>query len=290
MRPKSVSSVVSRLGIFLIAILTIALAFPAATSEQQATSLPLMFDLRERIPKPDLSNVARIRFLTTVDFPPFNFIDQTGKLSGFHVDLAREICNELNMVDRCQIEAVPFSDLTAALDKGEGEVIAAGIRITPDLRRKDAFSRPFLQLPARFVTLRDMAPKLRDPDELNDKDIGVEEGTLHQQMLTAFFPHLKQKPFHTRHDMLDALKRGDIAAVFGDGLQLSFWLDTADAGNCCAFLGEPYFSSHFFGEGMALMTRRDAPNLTQALDYALLALARNGRLNTLYLRYFPNGL
>jgi polar amino acid transport system substrate-binding protein len=39
-----------------------------------------------------------------------------------------------------------------------------------------------------------------------------------------------------------------------------------------------------------MMTRKDMPQITRALDHALIALARSGRLNDIYLRYFPNGL
>src|SRR5690606_27852155 len=36
-----------------------------------------------------------VRFLTESDFPPFNFYDEDGVLTGFNVDLARAICLEL---------------------------------------------------------------------------------------------------------------------------------------------------------------------------------------------------
>ena len=38
---------------------------------------------------PNLAAVPAIRFLTTADFPPFNYRDESGELVGFNVDLAR---------------------------------------------------------------------------------------------------------------------------------------------------------------------------------------------------------
>jgi polar amino acid transport system substrate-binding protein len=275
----------------VILLLTLTAGFRAAVAaDNQALTMPLMFDLRERIQKPDLAPVPRIRFLTTVDFPPFNFIDQSGKLSGFHVDLAREICRELAVLERCQIEAMPYKDLEPALDKGGGEVVLAGIRITPDLRKTYGFSRVFMQLPARFVVLRSAQNTIKSPDQLQPGQVGVVKGTAHEAMLNAFFPGLRATGYDTRPEMLAALKKGDIKAVFGDGLQLSFWRESADAANCCGYLGGPYYSRFFFGDGLAMMTRKDMPQITRALDHALIALARSGRLNDIYLRYFPNGL
>jgi polar amino acid transport system substrate-binding protein len=273
-------------------IIGAALAGPVASAAPQAAEDPgiaLMFDQRERLQKPDLSSVSRIRFLTSVDFPPFNFIDQSGKLSGFHVDLAREICRELNVLDRCQIEAVAYKDLLSTLDKGNADVVAAGIRVTPELRQEANLSRPFLQLPARFVTplAQDV---LRDPSTLKPGEAGVVKGTAHAVMLEAFFPEFKPKLFATRDDLLAALKAGEIRAAFGDGLQLSFWLESAAADGCCRFLGGPYYSRTILGDGLTLVTRKDEPLVARAMDAALLALARNGRLNQIYLRYFPNGL
>jgi polar amino acid transport system substrate-binding protein len=262
----------------------------AYAAGQSDLAMPLQFDLRERIPKPDLAPVARIRFLTTVDFPPFNFIDQSGKLSGFQVDLAREICRELGVLDRCQIEAVAYKDLRTTLDSGGGEVALAGLRVTPELRNDYAFSRSFMQLPARFVIARSAAATITAVEQVPPGQIGVVAATAHEAMLQAFFPTLRARAFADRTEMLEALKRGEIKAVFGDGLQLSFWLESADAANCCSYLGGPYYSRGFLGEGLALMTRNDTPQITRALDHALLALGRNGRMNEIYLRYFPNGL
>lgn len=249
-----------------------------------------MFDPRERLQKPDLASVPRIRFLTTVDFPPFNFIDQSGKLSGFHVDLAREICRELNVLERCQIEAMPYKDLRPALDEGKGEVIAAGIRITPELRSEVGLSRVYMKLPARFVIRSNTREGITKPTDLKPGELGVVTATAHEAMLAAYFPDIRPKTFQKREGMLAALRKGEIKAAFGDGLQLSFWQESAEADNCCTFLGGPYYSSIFFGDGLALITSKDTPLITRAMDAALLALARNGRLNEIYLRYFPNGL
>jgi polar amino acid transport system substrate-binding protein len=261
----------------------------AAAQETGAVALPLMFDQRERLQKPDLASVPRIRFLTTVDFPPFNFIDQSGKLSGFHVDLAREICRELGVIERCQIEAKPYKDLSSTLEKDEADVIAAGIRITPELRRTASLSRPFMQLPARFVTTTGQRG-LDQPSALKPGEVGLVSGTAHEIMLNAFFPALKPKTYATRDELLAALRIGEVKAVFGDGLQLSFWIESPEAAGCCRFLGGPYYSRAILGDGLALVTRKDTPLIARGMDAALLALARSGRLNQIYLRYFPNGL
>jgi polar amino acid transport system substrate-binding protein len=277
-------------GIFTLCVLLVVPFSVLSRAADGVHDMPLLFDARERIAKPDLSGLARLRFLTTVDFPPFNFIDQSGKLSGFHVDLVREICRELDIEAKCQIQAVTFAELQPALEDGQGEAIVAGIGVSPELRQRFAFSRAFMKLPARFAANRQAMGGDLSVAALGVKPVGAVSGTTHEAMLKAFFPQLEVKSFPNRDALLAALRQGAVAAVFSDGMQLSFWTAGSEAGGCCALLDGAYFSQRFLGEGLTIMNRKGDPALTQAIDHALLELSRKGRLNEIYLRYFPAGI
>lgn len=251
---------------------------------------PVLFDARERLPRPDLSNLVRLRILTTIDFPPFNFADQTGRLAGFNVDLAREICAELNVQAKCQIQAMPFEQLEAALTKGSGEAVMAGVAINAERRQKFAFSRPYLTIPARFARLKAKEIAGEGPQALAGRPVGVVENTAHHDMLKAFFPKIVPVAFENQDAMLEALQAGKVDAVFSDGLRLPFWVAGEASGNCCALFGGPYLSERFLGEGLAVMLQEDDATLASAFDHALATLSRNGRLQDIYLRYFPHSL
>ena len=80
----------------LLSMFMLAIAVPAGAAE---TSIPQFWDAKERLTRPDIAFLPRVRFLTTVDFPPFNYVDANGLITGFHVDLARAICRKLEMHD-----------------------------------------------------------------------------------------------------------------------------------------------------------------------------------------------
>jgi len=263
---------------------------PADPGADPFVTIPLYSDPRERIVAPDLGSQPRIRFLTTIDFPPFNFIDQTGKLAGFHVDLVRAICALLDIVDRCQIQAVPWEELQAQLSIGQAEAIAAGLAMTPAHRSQYLFSRSYLKFPARFVGLGAEDRSLQPAKAYDGRRVGVLAGSAHEKLLRNWFPMLRTVTFSQRDLLFTALKAGSIDAVFGDGLRLSYWLSTQQAGNCCAFKGGPVLSEWYFGEGLAIAVRRNAPDLVTAIDHALVQLQHNGQFGEIYLRYFPNGL
>lgn len=291
--PKSLGFV-NLLHLCLVkAVVLTGLALPSSLPARAADGenvLPLMFDARERLSRPDLSSVVRVRILTSADFPPFNFADQTGRLAGFNVDLAREICSELKIEAKCQIQAMPFDELEKALESGAGEAVMAGIAITSERRKRFSFTRPYLGVPARFAG--HIAANLEGDaaSALAGRPVGVVRGTTHELMLKAFFPKATTTPFDNADTMLEALKSRQVDAVFSDGLRLPFWVAGEASGKCCALFDGPYLSEKFLGEGVAVMLRRNDPLLAAAFDQALSVLSRNGRLQDIYLRYFPHGL
>ena len=249
--------------------------------------IPSFWDGKERLPKPDLASLGRLRFLTTTDFPPFNYIDAQGRLTGFHVDLARAICMRLEIMAKCQIQALPWGELSAALEKEEGEAILAGIAITPETRGRHSFSRPYLQFPARFVMAKTAATTEPMDEKLRGEKVGVIAGSAHERYLRDHFPGVEVVAQAGEPEMFRALKAGNVAAIFGDGMRLGFWLTGSDADGCCRYAGGPYLAPRYFGVGLAVAVARDDTDLTAAIDYALQTLSRDGGFAELYLRYFP---
>ncbi len=247
---------------------------------------PAFFSEKERLPLPSLQGLSRLRFVTTVDFPPFNALDGAGRLGGYNVDLARALCRQLGLDAICQIEAVPWNELTARLLSGDADAIVAGLQPTDDNRTELAFTRSYLRLPARFATRRDKGFSGPAATAVKDRPVGVIARTAHEQLLKAYFPQARAVPYPDRDAMLADLAGGKIDAVFDDGMRLSFWLD-GDKGSCCAFADGPYLAPQYLGSGLSIAVARKNATLQAALDNALHALQQNGTLTELYLRYFP---
>ena len=275
----------------LLAALLFLLAAPwlagHGPARAEGAAIPAYWDEKERLPKPDLSSVGRVRFLTTIDFPPFNFLDREGRLTGFNVELARAICRELAITARCQIQGLPWEELDAAMEAGQGEALIAGTAVTARSRERYAFSRPYLRFPARFAVPR--ASTLAEPMHMAvaGKRIGVIAGSAHETMLRRYFPKARAVTYSRSGWLHDDLREGKLDGAFGDGMQLSFWLAGAQAANCCRFAGGPYLAPEFLGYGLAIATRRDNEALARAFDHALREIGVKGVFAELYLKYFP---
>lgn len=254
---------------------------------EPAVATPNFWDQQQRIGRPVLPALARVRFLTSLDYPPFNFLDRRGRLTGFNVELARAICDELDIIEICQIEARPFADLAHALEAGEAEAVIAGLAISPETRARFGFTDPYLRFPARFVGLRDGDFGEALETGLVGVPVAVVTGSAHEAMLRAFFPEATIVPAENREAMLAAMRGGAARVGFGDGISLSFWLASATAENCCRFVGGPFLSDVFLGEGLAIAVAPQQAGLAEAFDYALSRIVADRRFSELLLRYFP---
>jgi polar amino acid transport system substrate-binding protein len=263
-------------------------AVPTAATANAGVAIPNFWDPRRRIERPAPGVVPALRFVTTDDFPPFNFLDSDGHLTGFNVDLARAICAELAIP--CTIQARPFADLAGRLTSKAADAAIAGVAITADARNTLDFSDVYLRAPARFVVRKDAAAFAATPMGLKGKTIGVVEHTAHEAYLAAMFPEVARKLYPTPDAAREALAKGLVDAHFGDGLALSFWLQSPASAGCCAFAGGPYLEQRFFGQGYAIAVARGATDTRRAINAALQSIYEKGIYAELYLRYFPVSL
>ena len=126
-----------------------------------------------------------LRFVTEGDFPPFNFYDEDGVLTGFNVDLARAVCVELNTA--CDINVREWTALLDTLAQGQADAAIAGHAVNPHALLKVDFSDRYFHTPGRFAGRRDAGSLDAGVDSLEGKRIGVASGTAHEAFVRQFF-------------------------------------------------------------------------------------------------------
>ena len=280
-------------AIFAAALLGAGAAVFAAASPVQAqegvtlpsgAGVPGFWDPRRRPERPDLSRIQSIRFLTELDYPPFDYAGPDGNPVGFNVDLARQLCDEIKTT--CTIQARRFELLLDALDDDRGDAVIASIAITPATRRRADFTDPSYRTPARFVARID-SPIGVLPELVEGKKIAVVAGTAHEAFLKEMFTAAEVRSYANAEAAREALRNKDVDLLFGDGITLAFWLNGSDSAGCCVFRGGPFLESRYFGEGVGIAVKRGNDLLRQALNWALFRDWEKGGFTDLWLRYFP---
>ena len=227
-----------------------------------------------------------LRFVTDGDFPPFNYYDEEGILTGFNVDLARALCLEVNT--SCDIQARPWEALVPTLNRGDADAIIAGHKISPHLLQSVDFTERYFHTPARFAARRDAEEFEVNPEGLDGRSIAVAKGTAHEAYLKAFFRFSSIREFDSPELAREALMNGDVDLVFDDGIGLSFWVIGTASRECCELRGGPYYEPKYFGDGLAIAVSKRDQDLKHLLNQALKRVRESGRYEELVLRYFPN--
>ena len=197
-----------------------------------------------------------IRFLTEIDYPPFNFCwSADGNPQGFNVDLARMICEELKI--GCTIQMRRFETLIAALNENRGDAVIASIAVTPEMRAKVDFTDPYYRTPARFVARRDSPIEDPLPEKLEGRKVAVVAGTAHEAYLKALFTEVEVRSYPNADVARLALRRGDVDLLFGDAISLAFWLNGTDSGELLrASAAAPIWTAAISAKASASRSRR----------------------------------
>ena len=265
-------------------LIAFALAALAGTGAAPAQMLPRHFDPNARQAAQNPPSLPALRFLTTADYPPFNYRDKSGTLVGFNVDLADAVCVELSTV--CTLQVWPWDQAADALADNQGDALIGGLALDADTAARFDFSSVYLRFPGRFVLPKPGIAGFA-PDRLAGRTVAVRAGSRHADFIARYLPGAERREADTEFAALDMVATGTADAYFGDGLRTSFWLGQHT--DCCGFAGAGYFRPDFFGEGLAIAVAKNRDQVTRALDFALQRLAKSGKLDELYLRWFPIG-
>jgi polar amino acid transport system substrate-binding protein len=233
----------------------------------------------------DLPRRLLVRFVTEADFPPFNFYDEDGVLSGFNVDLARAVCLELAAT--CDIKVRPWNELFLSLRRGEADAAIAAHAVTPSALAEVDFSDRYFHTPGRFAARREGTKAEITPEGLEGRKLGVARGTAHEAFLADFFRNSSIRVFDTVDLAREALLQGEIEFLFDDGVGLAFWVNGTLSRQCCELVGGPFLEPRYFGDGIAIAVSKKDPQIKALINGALKRVRESRRLEELVQRYFP---
>ena len=178
----------NRLGLAAMALCLTLTPFAGAgfalAQVPDGVNVPGFWDPNRRFPKPDRTKVRAIRFLTEQESPPFSFTAPDGLPAGFNVDLARAVCEELDIP--CTIQELKWDLLIDAIADDRGDAIIAPIPVTAENREKYEFTNSFLGRPGRFVGTRSTLVKEITAEGLAERKIGIVAGTRHADFIATY--------------------------------------------------------------------------------------------------------
>ena len=197
-------------------------AFAAQTTA--ATSSVEMGDevnliLTKRKVDPIRAGKRAIRVL--VNYNATNYFIVKGKQAGLEYELMHSFEKYLNKGLSADKKyhlifiTLPFDQLIPALLRGEGDIIAAGMTITPERKKKIAFSSPYRTNISEVVVRSKQAHEVKTAEDLTGRTVHVVKGS-------SYFSHLKQLNVQLKKESKQAINivETDESLVSEDLLQM----------------------------------------------------------------------
>lgn len=245
---------------------------------------PLFRSVTESAP-PEVKENRPVRLIADADFAPMSFVSRTGAPVGLAVELAIAACERAKL--DCTVEAKPFAEILPALTSGAADAAITGPRLDSDTLRQGLATRPYFRTLGRFAVAGTSPRRSATPQSLEGARIGVLRDTLHARWIETYFTRSEIMLFDTAASAGAALRAGEIDAMFGDNLQVIYWVSGDAAAGCCRLLDGAFSDLDYFSRDLALIVRRDRPDLKAALDYGLDQAQASGASAQIVRTYVP---
>ena len=134
---------------------------------------------------------------------------------------------------------------------------------------------------------RDFAISDVRPEQLEGKKVAVVAGTAHEAYLKALFTEADVRPYDTPEQAREALRRGEVDLLFGDGISLAFWLNGTNSQTAAPFAAARSSKAAISAKASASRSSAATTRCARAFNWALFRLWEKGRFTDLWLRYFP---
>lgn len=105
------------------------------------------------------------------EFVPLTMKSKAGGLIGFDIDIADKIAKDMGV--KAEFSVYAWEDIIPALEKGEVDLIAGSMAITPQRALRVNFSRPLGTSGAGLATNTKMTKDIETLEQLNDPDIVI---------------------------------------------------------------------------------------------------------------------
>ena len=217
-------------------------------------------------------------------YPPFSSLTADGTLAGFDIDIARALCAEMGA--ECTLVQQDWDGIIPALMARKYDAIIASMSITPERKKKVAFTVKYYQVPARFGRKKGSGIEINDAG-MKGKVVGVQRATTHDNFITGKFgSSVEIKRYATQGEAYLDAASGRLDLLLADSVALKDGLLDTDNGKDWEFVGPGYTEVKYFGEGAGIAVSKKNQDLVDQLNKAIKAIRANGTYQKINAKYF----
>jgi len=247
----------------------------------------------------------QIKIATEGAYPPWNFLNASGRLAGFEIDLANDLCGRMQA--DCTLIPKKWRGIIKGLEEGQYDAIMAAMSITESRQKRIRFSRSYADTPNVFVvrkdnpiadfpsdlhqlTLNEISPAEKTAiDKLvavfKGKVIGVQVSTINQQFAEMYLSESSEiRIYDYQHTVDLELYQGRLDALIGG---MAYWVPLLKSkqGRNYRMVG-PRMTGGPFGNGIGVGVRKDDKEMSDMFSRAIENAIKDGSLEKLAIKWF----
>ncbi len=254
----------------------------------------------------DAKDWHKVTIATEGAYEPWNYVLPDGKLAGFEIDLAHDLCSHMKV--ECTIVQNDWDGMIPALTAGKFDAIMAGMSITAKRMEVIDFSKSYAAGPSGFMVPKssDLAKLPGSGDILNltaddpkakktiddmramlkGKSIGVQVATTQARFVDKYFKDVATIQEYKTAEQNDLdLMAGRIDASFAEDSYFMATLAKPEAKDL-TLAGAAFRGGDTLGLGTGAGIRKNEPELKALFDAAIAAEVGDGSLKTLQAKWF----
>ena len=211
--------------------------------------------------------------------PPFSIEGANHQLSGFDIILMQHLCGILQR--QCKFVVMDTEQIVAAVADERVDLGISDLTISLERYKQADFTIPYMLSESRFLATSTFKSQSTDLRVLQNKQIGVQANTVYADQLQQM-GHLESNivTFTHESELIDALNQGNIDLALMSNPTALYWSNQTS--NTLRVIGEPIL--YGFGIGIAVNPKK--PELTQAINAAILRTQNSNEYTQIYQMYF----
>ena len=213
------------------------------------------------------------------DFPPFGYVDASGKNLGFDVDVAHLFAKALfNDENQVELVAVTSGNRIPFLQSGKIDIIIATVTVTDERRQIVEFSDPYFL--SGSLLLVPKASPANSLDDLAGKTVAVVQGAIQDKDVEQLQPKANRLKFGKVSEAVLAVKGGRADAYAHDDILV---LTLAKENPDLRAAGKPFIPRPY---GIAV--RKGDTEFIKWVNAELARMKKDGTYDRLWKKYFAD--
>lgn len=253
--------------LLLCSALLLAALLPLSAMGSEAEGKDLLSEIKER---------GYITIATEGDWAPWTYLDEQNELTGFDVEVGKEIAAILGVEAR--FVTTQWDSILEGVKSGRFDLACNGVSYTEERAQVYDFSTPYAYTPCVLVTRSDNET-IKGFEDLSGKTTANTISSIYAQMAEEYGATVSG--VDTLYDTIQLIIQGRADATINAEVSIADYLSAHPDANIKIVAKNE-------GDTMVIPVRKspEAASLLEAVNAALETLRENGRLAEISVKYF----